>query len=106
MFVNTVTNDKMLVSFMYRISCFSFKSHIVCYNLVYNKKNKLLTKRQKLSLVQIKSICKRQNKCDYNIENIVGKGENDGYNYVLLFPQFLFKIVFGIAKNQDCVVKG
>ena len=61
-------------------------------------------------LVQIESICRRQNRCDSKIEisfgkgrkhcgkrrkcwlpafsqNIVGKGENAGYQHFLLFPQ-------------------
>ena len=44
-------------------------------------------------LVQIESICRRQNKRDSDFkfdlvkfENLVGKGENAGYQYFFLFP--------------------
>ena len=48
-----------------------------------------------LRLVQIISICRRQNKCNLKnrnyfqgwVENIAGKGENAGYQHFLLFPQ-------------------
>ena len=53
------------------------------------------TKWQNFTLVQIESICRRQNKCKPKIEtgygmaieNIVGKVENAGYQHFLLFPQ-------------------
>ena len=35
-------------------------------------------------------------------ENIVGKGENAGYQHFLVFPQCFFK---GFVVSQDCVVK-
>ena len=43
-------------------------------------------------LVQIESICRRLSKSTLNgkvdrVENIVGKGENAGYQHFLLFPQ-------------------
>ena len=39
-------------------------------------------------------------------ENIVGKGENAGYQHFLLFPQCFSKAFFcrGV-KNRDCVLK-
>ena len=36
------------------------------------------------------------------VENIVGKGENAGYQHFLLFPQCFQKSVF--VKSLDCVV--
>ena len=47
-------------------------------------------------LVQIESICRRQNKFFLElVENIVGKGENAGYQHFLLsnnvFQRFLFQ---------------
>ena len=55
----------------------------------------LYQKCQNFQLVQIESICRRQNNCDSSIEyfflawreNIMGKGENAGYQHFLLFPQ-------------------
>ena len=39
-------------------------------------------------------------------ENIVGKGENAGYQHFLLFPQCFEKASqFGVIESQDCVVK-
>ena len=41
------------------------------------------------------------------VENIVGKGENAGYQHFLLFPQCFQKTsLSGSLKNRDCVVKG
>ena len=40
------------------------------------------------------------------IENIVGKGENAGYQHFLLFPQCFQKAYFNkVVKCRDCVVK-
>ena len=40
------------------------------------------------------------------VENIVGKGENAGYQHFLLFPQcFLQFSSTWVFKSQDCVVK-
>ena len=40
------------------------------------------------------------------VENIVGKGENAGYQHFLLFPQWFQKASFlGVVKSLDCVVK-
>ena len=40
------------------------------------------------------------------VENIVGKGENAGYQHFLLFPQCFQKLsLSGSLKSQDCVVK-
>ena len=38
----------------------------------------------------------------HRIENIVGKDENAGYQYFLLFPQSFLQCV----KSSHCVVKG
>ena len=39
-------------------------------------------------------------------ENIVGKGENAGYQHFLLFPQCFPKPTsLGVVKSRDCVVK-
>ena len=40
------------------------------------------------------------------VENIVGKGENTGYQHFLLFPQYFQVFNFRVIKRQDCVVKG
>ena len=40
------------------------------------------------------------------IENIVGKGENAGYQHLLLFPWCFQKASFmGVVKSRDYVVK-
>ena len=40
------------------------------------------------------------------VENIVGKGENAGYQHFLLFPQcFLRGLFLRVVKSRDCVVK-
>ena len=40
------------------------------------------------------------------VENIVGKGENAGYQHFLLFPQCFQKAFsLGVIKSPDCVVK-
>ena len=40
------------------------------------------------------------------VENIVGKGENAGYQHFLLFPQCFQKAsLLGVVKSRDCVVK-
>ena len=39
------------------------------------------------------------------VENIVGKGENAGYQHFLLFPQCFQKPIFRVVKSPDCVVK-
>ena len=38
----------------------------------------------------------------WRVENIVGKGENAGYQHFLLFPQCFLRVV----KGRDCVVMG
>ena len=53
--------------------------------------------------------------CD-RVENIVGKGENAGYQHFLLFPQcsafslfptmFSIALFFKVVKPWDCVVRG
>ena len=60
-----------------------------------------LTKRQSFRLVQIVSICRRQNKCDLKTEicfgritNIVGQGENAGYQHFSPFPTMFSKSFF------------
>ena len=41
-----------------------------------------------------------------SVENILGKGENAGYQHFLLFPQCFQKASFlGVVKSRDCVVK-
>ena len=40
------------------------------------------------------------------VENIVGKGENAGYQHFLLFPQCLQKAALKAVKICDCLVKG
>ena len=40
------------------------------------------------------------------VENIVGKGENAGYQHFLLFPQCFQKAsLLGVVKSWYCVVK-
>ena len=40
------------------------------------------------------------------VENIVGKGENAGYQHFLLFPQCFQKASsLGVVKSRDCVVE-
>ena len=40
------------------------------------------------------------------VENIVGKGENAGYQHFLLFPQCFYKDSFTESKKVMTVVKG
>ena len=40
------------------------------------------------------------------VENIVGKGENAGFQHFLIFPQCFQKpLFFRVFESQDCVVK-
>ena len=40
------------------------------------------------------------------VVNIVGKGENTGYQHFLLFPTMFSKaLLFEVVKSRDCVVK-
>ena len=40
------------------------------------------------------------------VENIVGEGENAGYQHFLLFPQCFQKgFYLGVVESQDCAVK-
>ena len=40
------------------------------------------------------------------VENIVGKGENAGYQHFLLFPQHFQKsFQLGVVKSRDCVIR-
>ena len=40
------------------------------------------------------------------VENIVGKGENAGFQHFLLFPQYFQKgFFFRIVKSRGCVAK-
>ena len=40
------------------------------------------------------------------VKNIVGKGENAGYQHFLLFPQCFSKdFLLRVVKSQNCVVK-
>ena len=59
----------------------------------------LFSKLQNFGPVQIKSTCRGQNKCHLKfalrrVENIVGKGQNAGYQHFLLFSQFFQKATF------------
>ena len=38
-------------------------------------------------------------------ENIVGKGENAGYQHFLFIPQCFQEFLLGVVKSRDCVVK-
>ena len=74
-----------------------------------------LCQRQILRLVQIESICRRQNKCISEkqkfflgwVENIVGEGEIACHEQFLLFPQcfqkasFLGELTVGIVWLRD-----
>ena len=41
----------------------------------------------------------------YRVENIVGKGENAGYQYFSSFHNVFKSFFFRVIKSQDCVVK-
>ena len=44
---------------------------------------------------------------DGSVESIVGKGENAGYQHLLLFPQCFQKAYFSkVIEIEDCMVKG
>ena len=77
-----------------------------------------LTKRHtQFGPFEIESKSRRQNRCNFKIvcflkgmwwvENIVGKGENAGYQHFLLFPLCFQKPSFtcGFGKIRNCVVK-
>ena len=78
------------------------------------KSHSLFTERQNFRQFQIESFYRRQNESDLKlkfvserIENILGKGENAGYQHFLLFPKCFHKPHFiWVLKSQDCVVKG
>ena len=66
------------------------------FNFLPNEKN--------YSLVEIESNCGRQNKLTEKlkfvlgrVENIVGQGENAGYQLFLLFPQRFKKASFSMS---------
>ena len=42
-----------------------------------------------------------------SVENIVGKGENAGYQHFLLFSQYFQKasLILRVVKSRDCVVQ-
>ena len=42
----------------------------------------------------------------WDVENIVEKGENAGYQHFLLFPQCFQKLFLSGLLRQDCVVMG
>ena len=45
--------------------------------------------------------------CLRRIENIVGKGENAGYQHFLFFPTMFSNVYFPrVIKSRDCMVKG
>ena len=76
-----------------------------CFNSLLNNKISDLTKFKafpdnKMILTEkLKFMLER-------VENIVGKGENAGYQHFLLFPQCFQKLIFSRGvKNRDCVVK-
>ena len=77
-------------------------------------KSELFIKQQNFRLIQIEVICRRQYKCDSEIEinfkrieNNVGNRENGGYQHFLLFPQCFQKtFFFGLVTNMDWVIKG
>ena len=53
-----------------------------------------------MSLENLKFVCGR-------VENIVGKGENAGYQHFLLFTYGFQKVsLFKVVKSADCMVKG
>ena len=64
---------------------------------------------KKNDLVQIQSFCRRQNKCNtYMIisvfdtaENIVGKGENVGYQHFFSFSTMFLKGFFHITREKE-----
>ena len=41
----------------------------------------------------------------HRVENIVGKGENAGYQHFLLLPVFSKAFFFRVVKSWNCVVK-
>ena len=42
----------------------------------------------------------------HTVENIVGKGENAGFQHFLLFTQYVVKDIFGgDVKSRHCLVK-
>ena len=71
---------------------------------------KLFTKPQNFWPVQIANICRQQNKCDLTTEvcygmsrNIVGKGENAGYQHFLLFTQYFHKSYISMPLKDGIV---
>ena len=73
----------------------------------------IFTERQNLGLDQFGhiaddklNVAKRIISVFDGVENIVGKGENAGYQHFLLFPQCFQKALYRVVKSGDCVVKG
>ena len=83
------------------------KNFLVLFNRIFLNS----TKRQNFRLVQIASICRKQNKCESEIEicfkkrveNIVEKRENAGYQHFLLFPQCFQKVSFSRSLKFEIV---
>ena len=74
-------------------------------------KGQIFTKRPYFRLIQIESICRRQNKCVASkklkfalgkVENVVEKGENARHQHFLLFPQCFQKASFFFKAVKEC----
>ena len=95
------TNFGILISFINKIFFFSFEL------LVTSLQNNKIFRP-----VQIESICSWQNKgtetlkfVKGRVENIVGKGENAGYQHFVFFPLCFHKAFLRVIESRNCVGK-
>ena len=108
--------EEMLVTHFFSLcpQCFQkflFSGSLVLWN-VWLWLNELFPKRQNFELVEIETICRRQNKCDGKLEISFGLGRKHcgkrrkcWLPAFSLFPTMFSKGFFKVIKSWDCVVK-
>ena len=72
---------------------------------LYHTKNILVLSKMKAFADYGMNVAKMMIYLFDRAENIVGKGENAGYQHFLLFPQFSKGLFLRGVKCRDCVVK-
>ena len=98
-----VLKSRMLPTELFIKGALALYPTVQCFNF--------FRRQQSLRLVQIESICRGQNKCEFGLgreENIVANGEeNAGYQHFLLFSQCFQKGFFPRVDNShNCVIMG
>ena len=93
------------------ILIFNFVGYYNSGNNYFQLKRSFLNSLQKdkiFRLVQIESICRRQNNVTDElvflkiVQNIMGKGENAVFRHFLLFPHYFQKASPGCGKELTC----